>query len=231
MKQVVLVAHGSPSEPEPQEAALQALVARLGALCPGDEIRGATLASPGALARALDGLERPLIYPFFMAEGWFTRREMPRRIAELGVEVRYLRPLGLEPGLPDLIARDCLAGAKTAGIEPNSSDLILVGHGSKVARKSKDTTYAMAETLRRRLPFWRVRVALIEEPPFLVDIARESPGGVCLPFFALRAGHVAEDIPQALAEAGFDGVLLDPIGAHPGTAELIAAAIARAEAP
>ena len=227
MQDCVIVAHGSPSDPAPQQAAVTALAARVAALLPGWRIRCATLASPGALAEALEGLETPAIYPFFMAEGWFTRRELPRRLAELGHQGKQLRPFGLDPDLPDLIARIVIGAAEEAGIEPDSSDLILAAHGSAVARRSKDSAYAMAETLRRRTLFWRVRVGLIEEPPYLRDIAETACVGLCLPFFALRAGHVTGDIPEALSAAGFRGPLLAAVGEHPASASLIAAAIAR----
>ncbi|MCV2879046.1 cobalamin biosynthesis protein CbiX [Sedimentimonas flavescens] len=227
MKQIVIVAHGSPSDPAPQEAALQDLAQRVGALCPDDTVRAATLACPGALEAAFEGLSDPLVYPFFMAEGWFTRRELPRRLAKAGLSARHMRPFGLDPHLPALIAQTSHDAAIQAGLEPESADLILVGHGSKVAHRSKDSTYAMAETLRRSLPFWRIRVALIEEPPFLANIAAQSLRGLCLPFFALRAGHVENDIPEALEEAAFNGPLLPAIGEHPQVPALIAAAIVR----
>ncbi len=227
MKQIVLVAHGSPSDPEPQEDTMRRLAEAVAAQSPGSLIRGATLAMPGSLEGALAGLDAPIIYPFFMAEGWFTKRELPRRLKEIGVEARHMDPFGVDPALPELITQACLQAASSAGIEPESADLILTAHGSKVARKSKNSAYDMAALLRRKTPFWRVQVALIEEPPFLEDIARQSNSGICLPFFALRAGHVLDDIPDALDAARFDGELLPPIGEHPEVPALIAAAIAR----
>lgn len=227
MTDTLIIAHGSPSDPGPQQAALEALAARVAAHLPGRRVMGATLASPGALDLALTALDRPTIYPFFMAEGWFTRREMPRRLAELGHRGAILPPFGVDPDLPATIARIVTEAAKQAGIEPESSDLILAAHGSAVARRSKDSAYAMAERLRKLTPFWRIRVGLIEEPPHLAEIAAGANAGLCLPFFALRAGHVTGDIPEALAEAGFTGPLLAPIGEAPVVAGLIAAAISR----
>lgn len=228
MKEVVIIAHGSPSEPAPQEAFLQNLAQQVAALRPKDTIRGATLATPGSLERALSGLSAPIIYPLFMAEGWFTRRELPRRIAELGISARQLPPLGRDPALPEIIAQICIEAARNAGLSPDASDLILVAHGSRVARRSKDSAYDMAQALRGLTSFWRVRVALIEEPPFLHDIAAQSERGLILPFFALQAGHVEDDIPEALQQAGFRGPLLPPLGAQPVVPQLIARAIGNA---
>ncbi len=228
MPQAILVAHGSPSDPVPHQAALQALATEVGLHLPGWEVRGATLASDGALSAALHGFDCPLIYPFFMAAGWFTGTELPRRLAELDAVVQQVAPFGLDPQLPDLIARAVTDAALAAGLDPASVGLLLAAHGSKIARRSKDSSYAMAENLARLTQFQRIEVGLIEEPPLLVDVARKMGRGVCLPFFALSAGHVVGDIPEALTEAGFDGPCLPPIGEHPDVPALIAAALERA---
>ncbi|WP_415184847.1 CbiX/SirB N-terminal domain-containing protein [Phaeovulum sp.] len=228
MPQALIVAHGAPSNPNPQNDAVAALAKAVGALLPDWLIRGATLAKPGALEAALQGMTAPLIYPFFMAEGWFTGRELPRRVALAGGGLStQIRPFGTDPHLPALIAQTTIKAAKDGGIDPNSTTLILAAHGSKVARKSKDSSYAMAKTLRDLTPFADIRVGLIEEPPFLADVARLQTPALCLPFFALRAGHVEGDIPDALAKAGFAGPLLDAIGEHPSVPALIAAALKR----
>ncbi|OCX61691.1 hypothetical protein BFP70_15005 [Thioclava sp. SK-1] len=224
MKQVVIVAHGSPSDPDPQDRRLHQLAQQVGALCDA-QVRGATLAKPGSLEGALEGFDAPIIYPFFMAEGWFTKRELPRRLAAVNVVARHMDPFGVDPALPDLIAAACEAAAKDAGLDPCHSDLILCAHGSKIARKSKNSAYDMAQTLRGRVPFWRIRVALIEEAPFLEDVAATCTTGLCLPFFALRAGHVEGDIPEALQNASFSGPAMAPIGEHPQVPNLISNAI------
>lgn len=230
MSQAVIVAHGSPSNPDEQQEALRALARAVGALVPQWEVRGATLAAGDVLGEALRGLDRPLVYPFFMAAGWFTGKELPRRIAALGAEVRQMAPFGLEPELPRLIAEATTKAAHDAGLEPAESGLLLAAHGSRTARRSKDSSYAMAENLTRLTGFGRIAVGLIEEPPFLADTAREIGRGVCLPFFALHAGHVTDDVPQALRAAGFEGPCLPPVGEHPGVPALIAAALRRAAA-
>jgi sirohydrochlorin ferrochelatase len=225
----LIVAHGSPADPEPQEAALQALAQAVGALRPGWTVRGATLAAPGALEAALAGLSAPLIYPFFMAEGWFTGRELPRRLRAAGItDARQLPPFGVDPDLPDLMARVATEAAQAAGMAPAAATLLLAAHGSKISRTSADSTHAMARALADRTAFRRITCGFVEEAPFLADAARDLGPGVCLPFFALRAGHVIGDVPEALAEAGFDGPLLPEIGAHPQVAALIAASLLRA---
>ncbi|MPQ94246.1 sirohydrochlorin chelatase [Thioclava sp. JE_KL1] len=226
MQSVILVAHGSPSEPETQEKALISLANKISEEMPGRAIDAATLAKPGSLEAVLARHEDPVIYPYFMAQGWFTKTELPRRLEAARSQARQLEPFGVDPALPDLLTRVIFEARASEGI-PADSPLILVAHGSKISRKSRNSVYDMAETLGRNPAMPEIHVALIEEPPFLEDVARAHPDGVCLPFFALRAGHVTGDIPEALQAASYRGRLLPEIGAHREVPVLIAQAISR----
>jgi sirohydrochlorin ferrochelatase len=224
----VIVAHGDPNDPPAQEAVLQALAGSVARLLPGRCVLGATLAAPGALERALDGMEQPLVYPFFMASGWFTGTALPRRLAAAGAGTAVqLAPFGLEAELPALIAGTVGPALAAPGVR---QALLLAAHGSQVSRTSADSTFSMADQLRPLLPGVAILCGFVEEPPHLTDVAAELGGGVCLPFFALQAGHVLGDVPAALNDAGFRGALLPPIGAHPGVPALIAASLARHDA-
>ena len=58
----------------------------------------------------------------------------------------------------------------------------------------------------------------------LAEVLAETTGpALILPFFATRAGHVSDDLPQAVAEAGFAGPLLPAIGEDADAARLLAA--------
>lgn len=233
-RSAVLVSHGSPSDPAAQERAMADLATRVGALLPGWQLRGATLAAAGALEHALEGLDAPLVYPFFMSSGWFTTTELPRRLILAGKgSARCVAPFGADPGLPDLARAAAEAGAEAVSLDPSRATLLLAAHGSarrgKAARASARAAAALARGLAAG-PFARVEVGLIEEAPFLTAVARAARlhgPGLCLPLFAQAAGHVRDDVPRALSEAGFTGLVLAPIGAHPGVPALIARALAR----
>lgn len=215
---IVVAAHGQPSDPGPQEAYLQSIGAHVSELV-GREVIGCTLASPGALDRALSGSSAALIYPLFMADGWFTRRELPRRLGLAGVEgARQMAPFGADPGLSALIR------AQTRGYRR----LLLAGHGSQRAKTSIATCEAMADELRASGDFDLLVTGYVEQEPWITDVARDLGHGACLPFFALEAQHVVEDLPKAMEQSGFDGPLLPPLGRAPGVPALIADAI-RAE--
>lgn len=228
-RDALIVAHGAPADPAPQEEVLQALAAATAPHLPaGWRVRGATLAADGALEAALHGLTDPLIYPFFMAEGFFTGTLLPRRLTEAGAtNARQTAPFGVNPALPDLMARVALAAAEG---RPEDTKLLVAAHGSKVSRTSADSTHAMVAALGPLTGFNRILAGFVEEAPFLADQARALGAGICLPFFALEAGHVVGDIPEALEEAGFQGPILPPIGQHPEVPALIAAALMRAAA-
>jgi len=228
----LLVAHGSPADPVPQEAAMRALAVRVAMFCPGWQIRGTTLAMPGALETAVAGFtsagSAPLIYPFFMAEGWFTGTMLPRRLSACGGgALHQLAPFGTDPTLAAMMAKAAQSGATAAGLQPKQATLLIAAHGSKRSKPSADSTWAMVATLQETAGFARVTAGFVEQAPFLEDAARGGAPAVCLPFFALCAGHVGQDVPQALSAAGFRGAVLPPIGSAPGTAPLIAAALRR----
>lgn len=198
-----ILAHGQPGDPGALQPELEALAAQVQALLPGWRIHGATLACKRSLA-ALHGVG--LVYPHFMADGWFVRSETPRRLA-LGAAV----------------ARETAAAA---GINPATATLVVVGHGSGKSRAPARAARAFAEALAPAAGFATVTVGFIEEPPFLADVLPEGPA-VCLPFFATGGEHVTADIPQGWRG---QGPIAPPIGTTGGVAALIAATLRAAMA-
>ncbi len=226
----VIVAHGSPSDPDPQERAMQALAASVAQHLPGAEVNGVTLASEGrfeaALDRAAKGQETPLVYPFFMARGWFTETFLRRRTGER--PAWQMAPFGLEPGLCELAAGTLRKTLAEQAWAAGDTTLFLAAHGSRSNRASRDSAMHAAPAIAKAAGLARVRVGFVEEAPYPAEAARDLGQAICLPFFALPAGHVVEDIPEALAEARFDGPVLPPFVGHDGIGALIAASLARA---
>ncbi|WEF23958.1 CbiX/SirB N-terminal domain-containing protein [Paracoccus sp. S3-43] len=218
----VIVSHGQPGDPGPQQRAIEALAAQVAACDPGCPVAGATLAMPGALAAVAE--DDSLIYPMFMAEGWFTRTELPRRLAQAGAgRARVLRPFGTDPALPGLIVAQAQRAAATQGWAPRDTTLLLTAHGSQRSQASFAITTALAETVAPHVA--RVVTGFVEQEPFIADAARGLSRAVSLPLFALRADHVLDDLPTALDRAGFTGPRLPPIGLAPEVPGLIAASL------
>ena len=76
----------------------------------------------------------------------------------------------------------------------------------------------------------RLACGFVEEPPHIEESARGlGPRAICLPFFATRAEHVTDDLPRALTQAEFEGVVLPPVGLADEIPAMIARAISRAD--
>ncbi|QYZ70583.1 CbiX/SirB N-terminal domain-containing protein [Neotabrizicola shimadae] len=219
----LLVAHGQPSDPGPAARALDALAAKVASHLPGREVRAATLAEPGALARAVAGPPGTVL-PLFMACGWFSETHLPTRLAQAGGAAWHiLPPLGCTPEVQDLtvtLAAEAAAEGATA--------LILAAHGSGRSPMPAAVTRLVASRVSRETAIARAEAAFLEQAPRLSDIAGSFPETtVCLPWFAAEGGHVAEDLPELLAEGGFRGRILPPVGLDPRLPALIARLLAR----
>lgn len=226
-RSALIVAHGQPSDPNPAEADMTALAGLVAEHMPGWRVRSATLAAPTALKTALDTLENPVIFPFFMADGWFIRTLLPKRLAEAGHDgLSVLPPFGLLPATQTLAIRSIRNAALEKGWAEADTTLILAAHGSGRSPYPAEAARITEGAIAAETLFARIRTGFIEEEPALTDAARHAGDkALCLPLFVARWGHVIGDIPEALDAAGFTGHLLDPIGTHPDIPALIAAAI------
>lgn len=223
----LIVAHGQPSDPGPAEAEIAALAARVAQHLPGWSVRSATLASEDALAVALAGAASVLVYPLFMADGWFTQTHLPARLAAAGAgQVTQLAPFGLDPAVQALTVTIVREAAAAAGRAPHDTDLLLAAHGSFRSDAPAAVARGMAARLASETGFRRVETGFIDQTPQIAAVARTmSAGALCLPFFAAKGGHVIDDLPAALAEAAFEGQLLEPVGLDARVPLLIADAL------
>lgn len=230
-KTLLIVAHGQPSEPAPPEAHMEGLAAKVAQHLPGWQVAGTTIAMPGALEAKADALgPGALVYPFFMADGWFTTKVLPDRLGPR--DVRMLAPLGHEPDLPGMVAHWLGDEAKTRGWSSADVQLLLAAHGSARGMRAAQAAYRFAAALALHLPLGRIVPGFVEQGPRLATAARGlGSRAFCLPFFAVAGGHVRDDIPEALAQAGFGGVSLPVLGDHPEVAALIAASASKAARP
>lgn len=227
----VIVAHGAPSDPDPLDREVKELAQRVEALARGLRVLGATLAKPGSLETVLEGAgsaSTTLIYPFFMSNGWFVSRELRRRVSVTTKDqVLYLQPFGLDKNVPALCVLRASRVAKELGHKARSTVLLLAAHGSQKGPASADAARAIQEHIVANGAFKEVRLGFVEEAPTIAEAAAGLGGLsiVCLPLFATTAGHVLADIPEQLAEAGFQGELMTPIGEDEEAPQVIAAAL------
>ncbi len=221
----VIVSHGSPSDPDPQEAFVAQLAAQVAELS-GRKVTGATLAKNGALEARVSGLNAPLIYPLFMTDGWFVSTNLHSRLKAAGLPCwRMATPLGMDLCLPELAVRTLRQTMARHNLPRGGTTLVLAAHGSPSDRRPARATHAFGAALYTSGLFREVRTGFVDEAPSLEQAAAISGPALVLPFFAARAGHVLMDLPDALEAAGFDGPVMDPIGVWDGVAPLIANAL------
>lgn len=225
MPPVLITAHGQPSNPGPAAAELADLAAKVAAHLPGQTIASATLAEPEALAEAVAKLgPGGLLFPLFMAGGWFTRTYLPARLTAAGAQDwQVLEPLGCLETLHAL-------AVKTAAeaLQSHAGPIILAAHGSSKSSVPSDVAHHVATKIRAELGC-DVQTAFIDQAPQLKDLAPLGPQAICLPFFAASGGHVTTDIPAALTQSGFSGTLLPALGLRRELPALIANAIRAAQ--
>jgi sirohydrochlorin ferrochelatase len=197
------------------------LAAAVAGHLPGWRVGSATLAAPGALAAALADLgAEGVVFPLFMAGGWFTRVHLPGKLAEAGaVGWRVLEPFGCDEAVQDLAVQIL--------VESGAEEAILAAHGS--FKSPVPAAIAGRVAARGTAAGLRVACGFIDQEPRLATLRGFGAGAVCLPFFAAEGGHVTEDIPAALAEAGFQGRLLPALGLDARVPALIAAAVQRGQ--
>jgi len=224
MTTALIVTHGQPSDPGPAEAELAELAASVTDHLPGWHVGSATLAGDGTLAASLAAAgPSGLVYPLFMACGWFTRTHLPKRLAAAGAGPgwRMLRPFGCDAAVQALTVALALEAANEAA---GRTSVLLAAHGSG----RSDAPSRIAQGVAARIEaagFARAGAAFIDQSPQISTATGHDAKSLCLPFFAARGGHVTDDLPAALAEAGFAGRLLPAVGLDARVPALIAAAL------
>ncbi len=151
-----------------------------------------------------------------MAGGWFTRVQIPDRLRAAGADGwQMLEPFGCLTALHDLTVR--------IAAESGAAQIVVAGHGSFKSPVPAAITRHVADRITRETGI-ETCAAFIDQSPRLDDLPPAFRAAACLPYFAMAGGHVAEDIPEGLARAGFAGRILPPVGLDPRVPALMAAA-------
>ena len=188
-------------------------------------VRSATLAQQDALGQIVNTLgQGGALYPLFMAGGWFTRINLPARLAAVdGDGWQVLEPFGCDPALHDLAAT--VVAKALSGQDPATAQVLLAAHGSFKSAVPSDIARHVAGIVKEKTGAARVETAFIDQTPQLASVSGYDADSICLPYFAAAGGHVTDDIPAALNQAGFTGRILPPLGLDPHVPEIIARAI------
>lgn len=167
---------------------------------------------------------RVVVYPVFMADGFFVKTRLAERVAAAGLPQPWeiLPPLGIDPDLPKIVLRHAEKAALMADFAPAASTLLLVGHGSKFGPASADATRAAAATIAQVNVFAEVATAFLEEPPSIEDALHAVPPPVVVSgFFSGDGMHAADDVPDAIARSGCTAVYAGSVGNDSAISALI----------
>lgn len=229
----ILVSHGDRGGESPN-AVLAAQAERVRELTGLTVLTGMLKGEP-ALAEAVSqaaatGASRIVVYPLFMADGYFVKKVRECASAVTGATAPVvLAPLGIDPALADILVDEAVNLAQRENIETSGARLLIVGHGSKLGPASASATRKVAARAALARRFASVTTAFLEEEPFLEDALRASKAPTIVAGFFFGGGmHAAEDVPEAIAETGANAVYTGAIGDSPAIARLIAAALTTA---
>lgn len=176
-------------------------------------------------AAARSGASRVVVYPVFMADGFFVRTRLAERVAaaDLPQPWEIFPPLGIDPELPQIVLNHAVQAAHGAGFAPAASRLLLVGHGSKFGPASADATRTAAAAIAEANVFAGLDTAFLEEPPsveHVLQAARRQPV-VVSGFFSGDGMHASDDVPAAIAKSRCSAVYAGSVGNDSAISALI----------
>jgi sirohydrochlorin cobaltochelatase len=174
-----------------------------------------------------------LVYPLFLADGYFNRDRLPQLIAAAQAppatarRIRVLPPLGLDPGLVEVVAGRAQAAAGIAGFAPGSATLVVLAHGTPRDPASRQAAESVSNRLAATGRFAAVRPAFLEEPPSLAGVLADVAGAaVVIGLFAGEGLHGGVDVPQLIGEiARADIAFAGNVGTFTEITDLVAAAV------
>lgn len=173
-----------------------------------------------------------VVYPLFLADGYLTRTALPSLLEASASRrqhrsITILPALGLDPALAELVAVRAAIAAQENRFSLEQTTLVLLAHGSSKSAASRVAAEKLASRARHRRPFYNVRVAFLDEPPSLGEVAREISGPiVVVGLFVGHGLHGADDASQLMtALRRNDAVFAGNIADFEELADLVAAAV------
>lgn len=202
---LLLIGHGSTTLPDAARPLLShaAIIRASGDFA--EVAVGMLLGEPSA-ATVFDGLTAPVVHvvPFFLEDGYFTRIAIPElllpRVPASRV-VRFCPPAGANEGIASLLEKRLLRHCELFGTNPKSLSVLLVGHGSGRNPGRARLLRHHANMLETKGRFGWVRIAHLEEPPFVPGTLASARGHVVaiIGYLANEGTHATVDVPAFIA--------------------------------
>ena len=166
--------------------------------------------------------QRGRLHPPLDNSRWRDNEPDPTTLAQGLPDIRCL--------VPDLVAAFAGQAAREHGFAPQACTVIFLAHGSRRNSASREATEHMVREVEKLAAFQAVRIALLEERPFLDETAASVSGpAIVVGLFSGEGMHGARDAPKLIAELGREDIVFaGVIGGAPGIADLVARSVAEA---
>lgn len=174
------------------------------------DVKAGFLRQEPDLSTALESLNAPRVFivPVLASKGYIVGSVIGRTLGLEGRTTRqekggreqvlcYCEPVGTHPDIPRLIGQQVQSIQDEHGIEPENTDILLVGHGTHRNPNSARRTRQVADVLTRLGVAASVAPVFLEQEPDVDDweTAVESRNVVVVPFLIASGYHGSEDLP------------------------------------
>lgn len=206
-----------------------------------DEITACFWKEAPAFSQVLGTVEANdvVIVPVFSARGYFTSEVLPSELGlggdcarRGGKTIRLTRPLGEHPKLQAIVEGRLRATIERFGLQPEETAAVVIGHGTRRNRQSRDSARQQARRIRELNWLSEAIDAYLDDQPDIPSVYRRTRAAniIALPYFVADGAHVRGDIPRALGITQLDSVnwveeravyYCDPVGSDESVPGLI----------
>ena len=209
---VVLAAHGSPA-PSTHGNPTMDLQKRLSKLDIFSSVTCGFLEQEPKIDAALNDTSQPEVYivPLMTCKGYISGTKLPRALDLTGAvterigpggrqKIHLTEPLGVNEGVPAVIAKMLLTAMERVNVSPENASAIIVGHGSMQSRASFEQTSLIADIINNNELNLTVKAAFLEERPRIGDWRNISPTNdvFIFPIMISDGSHGRRDIPKEI---------------------------------
>ena len=168
--------------------------------------RRANRIGPQAESPAVRGLSRTSgairVLPVMTSGGYYAEWVLGRiargPASDRAAPVQVIPAVGTRPEVAPLVASWARDQSDRSGRPAAETRVVLVGHGTRRARASQDSTQRMAAYLRRKRWFRDVVPAFLDADPELESTFRDRAHHLVLPFLVGGGGHAGRDLPRRI---------------------------------
>ncbi len=202
---LILAAHGARWE-QAANALVRAHAGRIERMKRFGEVAVAFHQGTPSFAEVLDQLSATdiTVVPMMTSNGYYTEVVLPRELARnrryAEVEIRLTPPIGTHPLMAKLVMARLSDLMREQRLDPEQTEVLIVGHGAADHPGSRRATEALVEELRTTNNFARVTGAFLDQHPSVTEayetLKRENT--IVVPFLIGLGQHASADIPQLL---------------------------------